>query len=674
MISIYMALIINPLDFFNMKKIYIIFLFFCFNITFSQNVISITSVPNNSTNCSSVAPNSRGYVYNVMFDEIPCLTTVNYKLKIEGPGLNTQYAGNGISQGSFTSGGCFEPGWIWFNSIEQITVPYGYINFGLPFTVQIIEINGLDISLDSPIISDIKNQPPLNTNSASTEFWDTNGVNIGLQTRGDLHTPYPGYSRCSINDPIRLYIADVILNPCSIYSLTPNTNLPSYTSTTYNNNYRGCVGLIPFNRVKLEIELSGANSGTYIIDMPNQHTDQNTNYNLLAGHSRSSNNLNLNWFVNPGNTLIKIKKVFNSCFSSYKIPLTPFGDEFIFYFNRYRLDVPQYNTTNTYFQSPTMGCVNNNLNVNLISNININNVMDLPLDFGLSDSLNYIFFYTITGTGGSTYNYSSNTTTYSVNTSNITYNPPNSIFTNTFNIVIPSSAFPSSGNYTLTITKISSSSCTLDTPDITTIVSINDIISLSGAELISVADGCLNNSISGQISNLTLANGTYEVNYAINGNINSNNNISSLVVTNGIGVFTIPGSAITSIGQSNLVINTISYANGSCAVTPPNPLADTFLVADLPNSSGTNSVTILDICIGFGATVNFSSTSLANGTYNLVYTLSGVNSGTFTATNVVFASGTGTFTIPSSALANSGTTNITLNTISNIASSCQSSF
>jgi hypothetical protein len=98
------------------------------------------------------------------------------------------------------------------------------------------------------------------------------------------------------------------------------------------------------------------------------------------------------------------------------------------------------------------------------------------------------------------------------------------------------------------------------------------------------------------------------------------------------------------------------------------------VISILPNVTGINSVNIVDICVGFGATVQFTSTSLANGIFNIVYTLGGANSGTYLASNVVFASGTGTFSIPSSALVNAGTTNIILTSISNTASGCQSLF
>ena len=70
------------------------------------------------------------------------------------------------------------------------------------------------------------------------------------------------------------------------------------------------------------------------------------------------------------------------------------------------------------------------------------------------------------------------------------------------------------------------------------------------------------------------------------------------------------------------------------------------------------------LCAGNGASVTITSNSggLPTGTYSVSYTLSGTNSGSGTATMTVNTAGTGTFT--TTALANPGSTTVTINTLS----------
>ena len=96
------------------------------------------------------------------------------------------------------------------------------------------------------------------------------------------------------------------------------------------------------------------------------------------------------------------------------------------------------------------------------------------------------------------------------------------------------------------------------------------------------------------------------------------------------------------------------------------------MITALPNvTGGTNSVAVTEpLCLGSNGTVTFNASAMANGTYNIAYTLSGANASTQTASGVVVASGTGTFTIPSSALTNAGTTTISLSSVVASASGC----
>jgi hypothetical protein len=78
----------------------------------------------------------------------------------------------------------------------------------------------------------------------------------------------------------------------------------------------------------------------------------------------------------------------------------------------------------------------------------------------------------------------------------------------------------------------------------------------------------------------------------------------------------------------------------------------------------TTTTALTPICAGSASTVTLSSSTLPSGTYTVTYDLSGSNTASDQTTTMTFVAGspgTGTFNIPAPALANSGTTTVTIN-------------
>jgi len=99
----------------------------------------------------------------------------------------------------------------------------------------------------------------------------------------------------------------------------------------------------------------------------------------------------------------------------------------------------------------------------------------------------------------------------------------------------------------------------------------------------------------------------------------------------------------------------------------------TYTVNAVPNISAYTSPSATSVCQGSGSVVTFNSSSLSSGTYSVNYSLSGANTATGnTATLTMGGTGTGTFTIPSSAILFTGSTTVTINSITN-ALGCASS-
>src|SRR4030095_6431965 len=87
------------------------------------------------------------------------------------------------------------------------------------------------------------------------------------------------------------------------------------------------------------------------------------------------------------------------------------------------------------------------------------------------------------------------------------------------------------------------------------------------------------------------------------------------------------------------------------------------------NVSNFNSSVATPLCQPGNGIVTLTSTSLLAGSYAVNYSLSGANSSS-TASTVTFSGGTGTLTIPSASLTNSGVTTITINSVGFVAGGC----
>jgi hypothetical protein len=107
-----------------------------------------------------------------------------------------------------------------------------------------------------------------------------------------------------------------------------------------------------------------------------------------------------------------------------------------------------------------------------------------------------------------------------------------------------------------------------------------------------------------------------------------------------------------------------AYRTSGSPTGGPGANGQVILTWTCPTYSLSGTSMTAPLCAGNGASVTITSNSggLPTGTYSVSYTLSGTNSGSGTATMTVNTAGTGTFT--TTALANPGSTTVTINTLS----------
>jgi gliding motility-associated-like protein len=167
-----------------------------------------------------------------------------------------------------------------------------------------------------------------------------------------------------------------------------------------------------------------------------------------------------------------------------------------------------------------------------------------------------------------------------------------------------------------------------------------------------------------------IPNGTYNVTYQVSGPNGGTNSIVA-IFNNGVLSFPLNASFFQQVGVFTVNITAItSTASLGACVNIINALNDTLTVSPTPSINNA-TVTIDPVCKNFGALVQIAgATSLPNGTYTLMYNLSGNNTSTAQTVIVTVNSGATNFPIVASLIPNVGNTQITFTTITNNVTSC----
>ncbi|WP_396156904.1 gliding motility-associated C-terminal domain-containing protein [Flavobacterium sp.] len=202
---------------------------------------------------------------------------------------------------------------------------------------------------------------------------------------------------------------------------------------------------------------------------------------------------------------------------------------------------------------------------------------------------------------------------------------------------VPASVFAAVGNYTITISGISTiSGCSNTSQDAN--ITFGVFAPLTAGTAISPPSVCtsvgtidLNTLLTGQD-----LGGTWSTSSPID--------ISSFAA----GTYTYTYSVTNACGTDTEDVQFIIL---------PNPV---LITSNIANTS---------VCVGLDAVVNLSG--MTDGTYSINYSLSGSNTLANQTITLTISGGTGSFTIPTASIPNTGTTTITFNTIQDTASTCQ---
>ncbi|WP_348700794.1 gliding motility-associated C-terminal domain-containing protein [Leeuwenhoekiella blandensis] len=218
------------------------------------------------------------------------------------------------------------------------------------------------------------------------------------------------------------------------------------------------------------------------------------------------------------------------------------------------------------------------------------------------------------------------------------------------------------GTTTVTVTSLATAaqSCEATGLPLATDFEVLPLPTLENTTL-AVASVCFGEDTTLEFSESDLPDGSYEITYELS-DANTFTETVSTIFTGGEASIVLDAANLTATGSTTVTVTSITNESTACVSTVATNT--TFDVNPIPELA-TGDLIASDICLAESGFVTVDAgSSLADGEYTIEYTLSGANTTTGLTETVAIANGSGTFSIPSTALSATGTTTITATLIS----------
>ena len=218
------------------------------------------------------------------------------------------------------------------------------------------------------------------------------------------------------------------------------------------------------------------------------------------------------------------------------------------------------------------------------------------------------------------------------------------------------------GTTTLTVTSLATAaqSCEATGLPLSTDFEVLPLPTLENTTL-AVASVCFGENTALEFSESDLPDGSYEITYELS-DANTFTETVSTTFTGGEASIVLDAANLTATGSTTVTVTSITNESTACVSTVAT--STTFDVNPIPELTSGDLIAS-DICLAESGFVSIDAgSSLADGEYTIEYNLSGANTATGLTETVAIADGSGTFFIPSTALAATGSTTITATLIS----------
>lgn len=210
----------------------------------------------------------------------------------------------------------------------------------------------------------------------------------------------------------------------------------------------------------------------------------------------------------------------------------------------------------------------------------------------------------------------------------------------------------------------------------TVIIKIEHLLDFTGSTLVVNSDICepeiptATYSVTLTKGPTIIPNGQYYVTYSVSGPA-SEIKTELLTLTNGVINFPLDSKYFQQVGDFTVQITNITAfgSEGACNNIIDN-LFDVLHVYPIPDLDGAK-LTIDSVCQNKSALVQITDAALlADGTYDIVYNLTGTNTVAFQTVRIVSVGGVSSFTIPSGFIVNNGDTVVAITKITNVVTTC----
>ncbi len=224
------------------------------------------------------------------------------------------------------------------------------------------------------------------------------------------------------------------------------------------------------------------------------------------------------------------------------------------------------------------------------------------------------------------------------------------------------------GESTLTLTSVSNTATTCTAINVTnpssafTIVATPDLT----ASNILAAPICEGESalITIMANPALVADGNYTLTYNLTGDNTADDTNIAVTFASGEASFTLDAAAVANPGTTTVNITTLTTENQNCPADGL-PVSVDLVVNPLPSLDETTLATDAS-CEGDDVTVTLTNPNVVDGTYEIVYQLSGANTLTDQTETLVFVSGSSNFIITTAELPNTGTNSLSISQITDL--------